>query len=58
VTKLLYEEMKKERVRICEVLRAVIAVAPSPSWMTFSLLVSQPGEKSELANFTLTKEAS
>ncbi len=50
VTKLLYKEMKKEQVRTCEVFVVIITVAPSPSWTTFSLLVSplrveeQPGQ--------------
>jgi hypothetical protein len=36
----------------------MIALAFLPSWTTFSLLVSQQGAKSELANLSLNQEAS
>ncbi len=49
VTKLLSEEMKKERVRMCEVLVATNATV---------LLLGRPGVKSELASLTLTQETS
>jgi hypothetical protein len=58
MTKMLYENMKKERLRMCEVLMAMTAVAFCPSWAAFSLLVSRPAVKSQLAGLTLTQEAS
>jgi hypothetical protein len=48
VTKLLYEEMKREQLRVYKVSMAMIAVASSPSRTTFSLLVSQPGDEQQV----------
>jgi hypothetical protein len=58
MTKMLYKNMKKERLRMFEVVIAMTAVAFCPSWAAFSLLVSQPAVKSQLAGLTLTEKAS
>jgi hypothetical protein len=58
ISKLTDNEMKKERVRTCEVFVAIIAVVPYPSWTMFSLTVSQQRVKRELASLTVTQETS
>jgi hypothetical protein len=57
VNQLLYEKMKEEQVRICETFIVIIVATPSPSWTTYSLLVSRAGMKSKLAGLALTQEA-
>jgi hypothetical protein len=49
---------KSEQVRMCKPFIEIFTLVSSQSWTTFSLSVSRPGVKIELAGLTLTEEAS